>query len=98
MIECIEDGTLNFSKKCELLNVSRGSMYYKPKNSENNDAVIMNELREIYQTTPSYGYRRMTVALREKGFVVNHKKVFALQKMAGIQAIYPRKKTTVKNQ
>lgn len=98
MVECIENELLDFKKKCELLNVSRGSMYYKPKNQESNDAIIINELREIYQETPSYGYRRMAVALRERGFVVNHKKVFALQKIAGIQAIYPGKKTTIKNQ
>lgn len=73
-------------------------MYYKHKNSENNDAIIMNEMREIYQKSSFYGYRRMTVALREKGFVINHKKVFALQKAAGIQAIYPTKKTTIRNQ
>jgi putative transposase len=73
-------------------------MYYKPKVSENNDAVIMNEIRETYQESPFYGYRRMTVALREKGFVINHKKVFALQKSTGIQAVYPYKKTTIRNQ
>jgi putative transposase len=98
MVECIEDEALDFKKKCELLSVSRSSMYYKPKKQENNDTVIINELREIYQETPSYGYRRMTVALREKGFMVNHKRVFALQKIAGIQAIYPQKRTTIKNQ
>jgi putative transposase len=56
-------------------------MYYKPKEPDNNDAIIMNEIRDIYQESfCSYGYRRMTVALREKGFIVNHKKVSALQK------------------
>src|SRR5205807_881479 len=78
-------------------NVSRGSMYYKPKTPEDKDAIIINELRETYQEMPTYGYRRMTVALREKGFLINHKKVFALLKIAGIQAIYPQKRTTVKN-
>jgi putative transposase len=94
----MQDKNLNFKRKCELLNVSRGSMYYKPKSSEHNDTIIMNELREIYQQIPSYGYRRMTVALRERGFLVNYKKVLRLQKIAGIQAIYPGKKTTIKNQ
>ena len=98
MTERIEGESLDFKKKCELLNVSRGSMYYKPKGQENNAMIIINELREIYQEIPSYGYRRMTVALREKGLLVNHKKVIALQKIAGIQAIYPRKNTSVKNQ
>lgn len=73
-------------------------MYYEPRHSENNDAIIMNELREIYQEIPTYGYRRMTVALRERGFLVNHKRVFSLLRIAGIQAIFPRKVTTIKNQ
>jgi putative transposase len=93
----VKDEALDLKKKCELLDVSRGSMYYKPKISKSNDAVIMNEIREIYQESAFYGYRRMTVALRERGFVVNHKKVSALQKKAGIQAIYPTKKTTIRN-
>ena len=98
MVECLEDETLDFKKRCELLKVPRGSMYYKPKAIEDNAVDIMNEMREIYQKSPFYGYRRMTIALRERGFVVNHKRVFALQKKAGIQAIYPTKRTTIKNQ
>lgn len=73
-------------------------MYYKPNPQKNDDILIVNELREIYEEAPSYGYRRMTVALRERGFLVNHKKVYTLLKIAGIQAIYPRKKTTIRNQ
>lgn len=89
---------VTFKKKCELLNVSRGSMYYKPIISDNNDEItIINELFDIYRQACSYGYRRMTVALRERGLVVNHKRVLSLQKKAGIQAIYPAKKTTIKN-
>ncbi len=92
------DTTVDLKRKCELLSVPRGSMYYNPKPRKNNDALITNELHKIYVETPSYGYRRMTVALRETGFSVNHKKVANLQKIAGIQAIYPGKKTTIKNQ
>lgn len=95
MVECQDE--VDFKRRCELLNVSRGSMYYKSKPQENNDAIVMNELREVYQEFSFYGYRRMTVALRERGFLVNHKKVFTLLKLAGIQAIYPGKKTTVRN-
>ena len=98
MIECFEGESLDFKKRCELLDVPRGSMYYKPKPQENNDMVVINTMREVYQEVPSYGYRRMTVALRERGFVVNHKKVIALQRIANIQAIYPRKNTSIRNQ
>jgi len=89
---------VNFKRKCELLNVSRSSMYYKQRLSNyDSDTIIMNELSEIYQAHSFYGYRRMTIKLHEKGFIINHKRVYRLLKTAGIQAIYPTKKTTIRN-
>jgi len=58
----------------------------------------MNEMRDIYQETPFYGYRRITVGLRERGFLVNHKKVQTLMSLTGMEAIYPVKRTTIRNQ
>lgn len=57
----------------------------------------MNEIQNIYQSIPTYGYRRVTIGLREKGFFVNSKKVQRLMQLAGRKAIYPEKKTTVRN-
>lgn len=95
----IEHGSklLSVKKKCELLNVARSVMYYQQKPSTNDDPTIMNEIREIYQETPFYGYRRIAVGLRKNGFVVNHKRVQNLMTLAGIKAIYPGKKTTIRN-
>jgi putative transposase len=97
LIESIRDEAMSFKGKCELLNVPRGSMYYKPKNSKNNDQIIVAELHNIYNDNAFYGYRRKVIALRENGFIVNHKKVLRLQKVAGLRAIYPSKKTTIRN-
>lgn len=89
--------SLDIKKKCELLNVARSTLYYQQKPVINNDQEIMNEIREIYQESPFYGYRRIAVGLRQKGFVVNHKRVQNLMALAGIKAIYPGKKTTIRN-
>jgi putative transposase len=89
--------SLDIKKKCELLNVVRSTLYYQQKPAINNDQEVMNEIREIYQDTPFYGYRRIAVGLRQKGFVVNHKRVQSLMMLAGIKAIYPGKKTTIRN-
>lgn len=89
--------SLSIKRKCELLNIVRSTVYYQPKPLENDIAVLMNEMRDIYQETPSYGYRKITVGLRQRGFVVNHKKVQNLLTVAGIKAIYPTKRTTVRN-
>jgi putative transposase len=96
--EMIEHNTsLNIKKKCELLNVARSTMYYCSKTPITSDFELINAIREIYKETSFYGYRRITVELRKNGFVVNHKKVQRLMKLAGIQALYPGKRTTVRN-
>jgi putative transposase len=88
---------LSVSRQCELLGVARSSLYYRQKPVETNNAMILNEIREIYQKTPFYGYRRMNVELRRRGIFINHKKLQNLLKIAGIQALYPTKKTSIKN-
>lgn len=95
----VEHGSeaVDIKRKCELLNVTRSTIYYKPKNTEKNDVKIMNELRDIYLETAVYGYRKMTVALRKRGFIVNHKKVRRLMRLSGLRAIYPTKSATARN-
>jgi putative transposase len=88
---------MNKKRMCELLGVPRSSMYYKPKPSENNDLIISNEVMDIYTESPTYGYRKILVALRERGFAINHKRLQRLLAQAGIKAIYPTKRTTIRN-
>lgn len=79
------------------MSVVRSAVYYKSKPIKNDDAIVMNEVKEIYQQRPFYGYRRILVELRKFGFCVNHKRLQRLLVGAGIKAIYPGKKTTVRN-
>jgi putative transposase len=48
-----------------------------------------------YMATPFYGYPRMTQMLRRAGYEVNRKRVARLMTLMGIEAIYPRPKTTL---
>lgn len=57
----------------------------------------MRRIDEQYMETPDYGYRRMTQILQRQGYEVNHKRVARLMTLMGIQAIYPRPKTTNKH-
>ena len=83
---------------CELLNIPRSTVYYHPRLSENNDVGILNEVRDIYQETPFYGYRRILVELRKRGFEINHKRLQGILSLEGIKAVYPKKKTSIRNQ
>jgi putative transposase len=92
-----ETTTVTIQRQCELLNVSRSSVYYKPIIVEKDDAETMNVIRDIYVQHPYYGYRRITVELRKQGYLVNHKRVLSLMLLAGIKAIYPGKNTSLRN-
>ena len=88
---------LSLRRQCELLHLNRSSLYYKPKGEDVHDLSLLNEIRDIWIRYPFYGYRRITWALRQKGFKVNHKRVQRLMKLGGINAIYPGPNTSRRN-
>ncbi len=48
-----------------------------------------------YTDTPYYGIRRMTAWLRSAGYRINHKRVARLLRTMGIEAIYPKPRTSM---
>lgn len=78
-----------------MLKVNRSSTYYKKQNIEDSDdALIMNEIRDLYGQFPFYGYRKIHEQLREKGYLHNQKRTKRLMRLMDLQAVYPKKKTT----
>jgi len=87
---------LSLRRKTQLLKVARSKFYYQPKSRLNEDEII-DEILEVYESHPIYGYRRMTASLRRGGIIINHKKVRALMKKMNLKAIYPGPNTSVRN-
>ena len=70
------------------MEIPGSTYYYKPKGDlykKKRDADIADAIEAIACDFPSYGYRRVTAALRRKKMVVNHKKVAKIMKKMGIQ-------------
>jgi len=70
------------------MGISRSTYYYRPKKNmakKKRDADIADAIEDIAEEFPSYGYRRITAALKRRGMVVNHKKVLKIMKNMGIQ-------------
>ena len=65
-------------------------MYYQsvPEDAEN--IRLMHMIDEKFTKCPFYGRRRLWNYLREKGEVVNIKRVGRLMKMMGLEAVYPK--------
>ena len=70
------------------MEIPKSTYYYKPKGGlekKKHNADIADKVEKIAYDFPSYGYRRVTVALRRQGMVVNHKKILKIMKNMGIQ-------------
>ena len=81
-------------RQCELLGLARSTLYYKPVAVDPDELHLMNLIDRQYTATPFYGIRRMTAWLKTQGEVVNHKRVARLMRQMGLEAIYPRPKTS----
>lgn len=83
--------SLSVRAQCELLKVSRSVLYYHPVTVED-DIQLLNQIREIWQSRPFYGYRKITAVLRQDHQkLVNRKRVQRLMQIGGIQALHPKK-------
>jgi putative transposase len=87
-----EHPTISVRRQCDLLGLSRSSLYYRPQGEDAENEALMRLLDEQYTRTPFYGVTRMTEWLRRGGHVVNPKRVRRLLRTMGLEAIYPRPK------
>jgi putative transposase len=85
---------LSLRRQCELLGLNRSTLYYQPATESAKNLHLMRLIDEQYLRTPFYGWPRMTAHLRRLGYAVNHKRVQRLMQLMGLQAIYPKPKTT----
>ena len=91
------DKTLSLRRQCYLLKVNRSTLYYEAKPEALDDMQLLNEIRDIWERYPFYGYRRITKELQSKGAAVNHKGVLRVMELGGIRAIYPGTNTSRRN-
>jgi transposase InsO family protein len=71
-------------KACKALGQPRSTQRYKPKLIEK-DKPLVKDLLELSLEHPRYGYRRITILLREDGWLVNFKRVYRLWCQEGLK-------------
>lgn len=90
---------LSLNQQCKLLHVSKSSLYYEAKTpfSTGKEIKLLDAINNIYSDFPSYGYRRITKQLQNDGHNIGKKLVKKAMKYMGIEALYPKPKTTTAN-
>jgi transposase InsO family protein len=86
----------------EMAKVQRSGYYKWIKNGKisrhkQNDKALKQHILEIHQAHKQYGYPRVKIALRDRGFMVNHKKVYRLMCELGVHSIIRKKCRVWKN-
>lgn len=88
------EAKLSLVKQCRLLGVSRASLYYQQAPVSDEDLAVMRVLDEVHLLRPFLGSRRLVDELAERGVRVNRKRVQRLMRLMGIEATYPKPKTS----
>ncbi len=96
MMVDVTNKDLAIMTQCTLIGLNRSSYYHMPIQKEYDDKLI-DEILNIQEDTPFYGYRRVTKELQNRGFNIGRKSVKKLRKMLGLKTIYTAPKTTDKN-
>jgi len=83
---------LSVRRQCQLLGLSRASLYYEPAPETAENLRLMRLLDQEHTAHPFLGSRRLTKWLIEQGEAVNRKRVQRLMRLMGLEAIYPKPK------
>jgi putative transposase len=85
---------LPISKQAEVLNISRGSVYYLPRPVSAVDLALMRRIDELHLEFPFAGSRMLQGLLAAEGSKVGRRHVKTLMQKVGIEALYRRPRTS----
>lgn len=88
---------LSVYKQCELLGLSRSGLYDQARPMDEETLSLLRLVDEEYTRHPFYGTRKMTAYLRRLGYQVNRKRLQRYYALLGLEAIHPKKHTSLAN-
>ncbi len=88
---------LSVRAQCKLLELPRAGVYRQASKPSVQDLELMRRIDEQYLKTPFYGSRKITQLLRFEGHRVCRKRVQRLMRLMGLEALYCKPKTSVRN-
>ena len=81
-------------RQCELLSVSRSSVYYEPVGADEEELALMRRIDELHLKYPFFGSRSIARTLRHQGTIVNRKRVQRLMRLMGLESVAPKPATS----
>lgn len=91
------DHPLPLTRQAQLLELSRGSVYYVPTPVSEADLELMREIDKLHLEYPFAGARMLRDFLNRFGYRVGRRHVGRLMNLMGIEALYRKKRGTKRN-
>ena len=83
-------------RAAQIVSASRATLYYRSRQPE--QAPLRHRIKEIAAIRVRYGYRRIHTLLQREGWAVNHKRIYRLYCLEGLQMRHkpPRRRVSAK--
>lgn len=81
-------------RQCEMLELSRSSVYYLPKPVPPEDLALMRLIDELHLEFPFAGARMLRDLLRLMGLIAGRQRVARLMRLMGVEALYRKPNTS----
>jgi len=85
---------LPITRQAEIVNISRGSVYFEAEPASEADLELMRRIDELHLELHFAGARMLRDLLRAEGFVVGRKHMTTLMRRMGITALYRKPNTS----
>ena len=90
-----KEDKLPVTRQCEILELSRSGIYYKPVPLSAMDVELMRQIDEIHLLCPFYGSRNIRNELWGKGYKIGRDRVRRLMRRMGIEALYVKPRLSI---
>ena len=88
----LKNGLCSLRRACRYLELSRSSFFYRAKQRQEYERLLVKRIREISEAEPTYGFRFVARELEKEGWRVNRKKVQRIRRAEGLVAYQPKRK------
>ena len=85
---------LSIRRQAELLEISRSTVYYRPRPVSNADLMLMRRIDELHMNYPFAGSRMLRDILSQQGLEVGRRHVRTLMRRMAIETLYRKPNTS----
>ena len=86
--------TPSMRRQCDLLSVTRSSVYYEPVDLDDEELALMRRIDELHLKHPFFGSRMMAQTLKAEGTAMNRKRAQRLMRVMGLESAAPKPNTS----